>query len=335
MAPPQPFPSLTANHTSQSRQPALNPLPHVKPRKPAVMVDKHSPVLAHTVQWAGEAGPLESQGCSPAPKYVRTANHWAFVMSESAITVALTDESFRFGLDMVAWVCTLSGGLRRATRAYLGYTPMWSEKDQHAWRLQCVYVRVSNIVSVGPESLKLWGHERPAAMLVQGEQRDAVYMLQTPDPNYAEYWKWYADCQEKEHGFRIPSFLTDPLKGPIPLNLNRWACNRIRQELGIPHHPDDPANGSLLTPASIRREGKARKLAMTGNRRYTQQWLKGDDENGESDASSTTADPASDRDDENDTDEHDEVMGDPDNDAIGEPDDSTLSGQGDAGMNYL
>ncbi|KAG9102874.1 hypothetical protein FRC06_000899, partial [Ceratobasidium sp. 370] len=159
-------------------------------------------------------------------------------------------------------------------------------------------------------------------MLVTGEAEGTAHMLQMPDLAYEEFWQWYVMCQDAEHGVRIPQFTTDPLNGPIPLNVNKWACNCIRLEQGILPHANDPHEGSLLTAESVQHECKARKAAKIPCCDYVTCWFVGDDnENGESDMSASTTDAGSVREENPDED-----------DAMGEPDDGVPDEQEDVIM---
>lgn len=80
---------------------------------------------------------------------LRVANHFVFTKTGTLEMVPLTPQAITDGVDLLAVVSTLCGGVRNATRAWLGYTPLWkTESDQEVWWMQCKYVRVPRIMTV-------------------------------------------------------------------------------------------------------------------------------------------------------------------------------------------
>jgi hypothetical protein len=78
-----------------------------------------------------------------APVWLRTANYIAFVETGTTKMVELTPARAAQGCDLLGWMAPLSGGTRRATRAWLGYTPPWSQHtDQDVWYMDVRYGRV-------------------------------------------------------------------------------------------------------------------------------------------------------------------------------------------------
>lgn len=75
--------------------------------------------------------------------WLRAANYIAFVKTGTTQMVALTSDRVAGGCDLLAWVAPLSGGTRRATRAWLGFTPLWEQNtDQDVWYMDTRYARV-------------------------------------------------------------------------------------------------------------------------------------------------------------------------------------------------
>lgn len=80
---------------------------------------------------------------------LRTGNHFVFVDTGTLEMVPLTPQAISRGVDLLAIVSTLCGGARNATRAWLGYTPLWkTESDQEVWWMKCTYVRVPRIKTI-------------------------------------------------------------------------------------------------------------------------------------------------------------------------------------------
>lgn len=75
--------------------------------------------------------------------WLRTANYICFVKTGTVRMVKLTPEVAAGGCDLLGWMAPLSGGTRRATRAWLGYTPLWEQHtDQDVWYMDTRYARV-------------------------------------------------------------------------------------------------------------------------------------------------------------------------------------------------
>ncbi|EUC61787.1 hypothetical protein RSOL_406350, partial [Rhizoctonia solani AG-3 Rhs1AP] len=185
--------------------------------------------------------------------FLRTANHFSFV-KRGTLKMIKWDGKRKVagGLDMIAHVSPLSGGVRKLSRSLAGYTPLYREESNpDVWKMSGVSVRVQVRGPLRREQQNIGGQPIDGVW-VDDENEEYSYLLQHPDTSYKEFYrstvtKW--NQRVKATSTQLIHFNSVDLEKPCPKWMSLWAMRMLRLEHKLPRDvPGDEGSDEQDTP---------------------------------------------------------------------------------------